>query len=289
VNEDIQARAAAAVMALAHRSESAGKKDAVCAKGKQWQAMPFDPRSKMQVEKLREAVAFYEIAESLHREAAGLGYPRAMLLESMGAFDEAIAAFESLGGTYYEAPGKMGAQRCREKQAGSYDEMASLGLPQEFLDAMQGLDADAFFAAQGPSDADIDAKLARVAAKNAKAKPGKADQDDGNRQQAAETAQRFVGHLLDRDYAAARAMLHPHESGLTEAELRDAFEPMFEGEPFPESANVFDVKTDMPGLDIDDIAWVYVTIDSENVEAVSLIVAREKKRYYVRNIEWGRP
>lgn len=64
---------------------------------------------------------------------------------------------------------------------------------------------------------------------------------------------------------------------------------MFEGEAFPQSANVYDVQTDMPGLDLDDIARVYVTIDSENAEAVALHVARDRKRLTVRSIEWGRP
>ena len=287
MNEDIKARAAAAIMALAHRSESAGKKEAASAKGKQWQSMPFDTRNRMQVAKLREAVAFYEIAESLHREAAGLGYPRAMLLEAIGAFDEAIAAFESLAGTYYEAPGKMGIERCRDKQRGDYDELRSLGLPQEFLDAMEGVDADAFFAAQGPTDEEIDAKLER-AAKLTPKKNEPANEDE-LRQQAADTAQAFVNHLLDRNYSAARAMLHPHESGFTEDELKESFEPLFEGENFPESADVFDIRTEGTDLEPDDLAWVYINIDSENAEAISLHVARDRKRFVVRNIEWGRP
>ena len=278
-------------MALAHRAESAGKKDSAAAKGKQWQPMPFSPNTSMHVEKLREGVAYYEVAESIQRDAAGFGYPRAMLLEAMGAYDEAIAAFQALAGTIYAQPGDMGVQRCLDKQRGNYDELASLGLPQDFLDAMNDFDADAFFAGPGaPSDAEIDARLARAAATQGKREKSSADDDqDAIRQQAADTALAFVNHLLDRNYSAARALLHPHESGFTEDELREAFEPMFEGEDFPQSANVYDVQTDMPGLDADDIAWVYVSIDSENAEAVSLHVARDRKRLTVRNVEWGRP
>ena len=291
MNEEIRYKAAAAVVALANRADSAGKKDASAAKGKQWQPMPFSPNTAMHVEKLREGVAYYEIAESIQRDAAGFGYPRAMLLESMGAYDEAIAVFRALAGTIYEQPGTMGVQRCLDKQRGSYDELTSLGLSQEFLDALGDIDADALFAdGGGLSGAGIDAGRTRAAAKNdERRKPTGDDDQDAIRQQAADTALAFVNHLLDRNYIAARALLHPDESGFTEDELREAFEPMFEGEEFPQSANVFDVQTDMPNLELDEIAWVYVTIDSENAEAVSLHVARAGKRLTVRSIEWGRP
>ncbi len=302
MNDEIRYKAAAAVFALANRTESAGKKDSKAANGKPWEEMPFAANTRMHVGKLREAVAYYEIAESINRDAAGWGYPRAMLLESMGAWDEAIAAFQSVADTMYAQPGQAGAQRCEEKRGGGYHELAALGLPKEFLDAMQGLDADAYFAAlaveaeagaEAKVDADIDAKRERVASKaKPKQKKGKsadADDDDSKRQQAAETALAFVNHLLDRDYRAARAMLHTADSGLSEEELQQGFEPLFEDEDFPESAVVFDVQTDMPQLEADDLAWVYVSINSENQEAVSMLVARAKKRLVVRGVEWGRP
>ncbi|MGH8049054.1 MAG: hypothetical protein ACRERV_14145 [Methylococcales bacterium] len=297
MNEEAQAKATAAVMALAHRTESAGKKDGKDAKLSKgaWQPMPHGHNQLMHEGKLREAVAYYEIAESIHREAAGLGYPRAMLLEAMGAYDEAIVVFQALKGTYYEQPGQMGIKRCQDKQKGNYDELAALGLPKEFTDAFAGLDADAFFAEldAGPNDEIINAKHERAQnvleekLKQAKTLPP-AD-DETIRQEATDTALAFVNHLLDRNYSAARKMLHPHESGFTEEELRESFEPMFEDEDFPQSANVFDVQTDMLNLELDDIAWVYISIDSENAEAISLHVARDKKRLVVRNIEWGRP
>jgi hypothetical protein len=49
------------------------------------------------------------------------------------------------------------------------------------------------------------------------------------------------------------------------------------------------VQTDPSLIEGDDIAWVYVVIDSENNEAVSLRVAREKRRVAVRGVEFGRP
>src|SRR5688572_32538329 len=59
---------------------------------------PYTTLFRSKPDKLREAVAYYEIAESIDRAAAGWGYPRAMLLEAMGAWDEAIAAYAALVG-----------------------------------------------------------------------------------------------------------------------------------------------------------------------------------------------
>lgn len=291
MNDEIRYKAASAVVALAHRTESAGRKDAGSAKGPSWLEMPYNPHSRMNPAKLREAVAYYGIAESISRDAAGWGYPRALLLESMGAWDEAISAFESLAGTVYEQPGRLGVQRCAQKRAGSYDEFAELGLPDGF--AATGDEAET-----SDEEAEIDAKLARIAAaeagrwqrgKGAKSASTEAGDDEANRERASETALAFVNLLLDRDYRKAHAMLHPWDAGMTPDEIKEEFEALFEGEDFPESASVFDLQTDMPQLEPDDLAWVYVTIDSENQEAVSLLVTRQKKRLVVRSVEFGRP
>lgn len=252
--DEIRYNAAAAVVSLANRTESAGKKDADQAKGKGWVPMPGSPDLCIKPDKLREAVAYYEIAESIDRAAAGWGYPRAMLLEAMGAWDEAIAAYATQAGSAYEEPGKMGIARCTKMRRNTPGVTAA---PDR---------------APTPPPAQVIA-----------------DDEDGRREQATETAQAFVNQLLDRNYRAARAMLHPAGSQLTDDDLREGFEAMFEGEDFPETATVFDVKTDLPGLEPGDLAWVYVTIDSENQEAVSMHVSRHDGRPVVRNIEWGRP
>jgi hypothetical protein len=111
------------------------------------------------------------------------------------------------------------------------------------------------------------------------------DDDD----EVATTALRFVNLLLDRKYADAKAMLHSTLSGTRAADLKAAFEPLFEGEDFPQSANVYDVDPAWTDLHAGDIAWVHVTIDSENAESVFFIVARENDALVIRDIEWGRP
>jgi hypothetical protein len=108
-------------------------------------------------------------------------------------------------------------------------------------------------------------------------------------EEVAATALRFLNLLLDRKYADAKAMLHSTLSGTRAADLQAAFEPLFEGEDFPQSANVYDVDTEWTDLRPGDIAWVHVTIDSENAESVFVIVARENEALVIRDIEWGRP
>lgn len=287
MNPEVRYKAAAAVVALANRAESAGFKEAASAKGAQWLPMPFNADRRMNPGKLREAVTYYEIAESISREAAGWGYPRALLLENMGAWDQAIAAFDGLAGTPYAQPGRMGSERCASKRAGTFQEF-------DVSDDPDGVEEDVEPGLDVEADDALAAKVERMAASAmaaARTSGPDTDVDDDATlaQQASETALVFVNHLLDRDYRAAQAMLHPHESGMTADELRDEFEPMFEGEDFPNSANVFDVQTDMPTLELDDLAWVYVSIDSDNQEAVSLHVARDRGRLVVRQVEFGRP
>ncbi|MCB1590251.1 MAG: hypothetical protein KDI56_15180 [Xanthomonadales bacterium] len=289
MNDEIRYKAASAVVSLANRTESAGRKDAETAKGKSWQAMPFNPHSLMNPAKLREAVAYYEIAESIDRDAAGWGYPRALLLETMGAWDEAIAAFQALAGTIYAEPGEWGAKRCASKRVGRYDEFAEVGLPTDVMNALGYGTTEA----QHGQLADDNTSLARQAANEAN--PAKSNEEFGDADEdlsqelAASTAMAFANRLLDRDYKAAQQMLHSWDAGMTAEDLRESFEPLFDGEAFPESASVFDVQTDLPQLELNDLAWVYVTINSENAEAVSLLVAHEKKRLVVRNVEFGRP
>lgn len=280
MNDETRYKAAASVVALANRAESAGRKESRNAKGGQWQPMPYSDSLVINIAKLREAVDYYVIAESIEKSAAGWGYPRALLLESIGAYSEAIEAFAALTGTPYALAGEQGSKRCREKQIGTYDEF-------NILDEVP-LDAEDDEAL----DAEVDAKVAQLEEyfkKTQNQKPRSLGKEDAIREQAGTTAQTFVNHLLDRNYVAAHAMLHPWDAGMSAEELREEFEPLFKGEAFPESADVFEVKLDMPNLERDDLAWVYVTVHSENAEAVSMIITRNKKKLVVRDIEWGRP
>lgn len=289
MNDDIRYKAAEAVVALAHRTESAGKKLSAAAKGKAWVTMPHVPGYSMNPDKLREAAAYYEIAESINRSAAGWGYPRAMLLESMGDYTQAIAVFETLAGTLYEQPGKQGVSRCVKKRAGTYRIEDDFSADDRSDPDQDGADAELLPGADLKSLMSYLQSADAPTPKSGKDQPAANADSDAVRQAAIDTAQVFVNLLLDQNYPAAQAMLHPHDSGMTAEELQEGFSAMFEGEPFPESAQVFDVQTDMPQLELDDLAWVYVTIHSENMEAVSLIVAKAGKRLVVRDVEFGRP
>lgn len=310
LNDDIRYKAAAAVVALANRAESAGKKDFDMAKGAQWVPMPYEPSTKINIEKLREAVAYYEIAESIFPAAAMHGYSRALLLESMGEWDEAIAAFRTLDASGTSGEESIGIKRCQEKKAGTYDELKFMGFSQEQIDAMDADDDDdpeptpeqaamlKELAGKSPEEtfAWLDAMMKEKAAAKLSAKPTsdttaappKTDGDDKAGDEAAAVALSFVNLLLDRDYAAASRLVHPKEKGRSAKALRESFEPMFEDEDFPSSANVYDVRTDMPKLGADGVAWVYVAIDSENAEAVSMNIFRHEGVLLVRNLEWGR-
>jgi len=105
----------------------------------------------------------------------------------------------------------------------------------------------------------------------------------------AATALQFVNLLLDKKYTKAKTMLHSNLVGMTAKDLKNSFEALFESEDFPESANVVDIYTDLPDNPNNDLASVYVAIDSENNEAVNVIVAREGDKLTIREIEWGRP
>ncbi|MFT3806340.1 hypothetical protein [Arenimonas sp.] len=293
MNEDIRYKAAAAVVALANRAESAGLKEAGEVKGAQWQPVPYDEHSVFNQAKLREAVSYYEIAESIFPAAAGFGLPRAMILENMGEWDEAIAAYRAVDASGSEGIESIGIQRCEEKKAGTYDE--SEGLSDFDEDAEPSEEEAAMMQAmQGKSTAEILAMMEahmknKMAGGKSAAQPAAAPVgESAAADDAAQVALAFVNLLLDRDYKAARKLLHP-DGDMSVADMKESFESMFEGEEFPTTANVFDVQTDMPNIGEDGVAWIYVNIDSDNQEAVAMVVAEHGGQLRLREVEFGRP
>lgn len=123
------------------------------------------------------------------------------------------------------------------------------------------------------------------------ADPSASKPDTGNNEEdlATALAQQFVERLLDKDYAGARRLLHPNLSKLTTLDLKQKFEQLFAHEVFPESAQVYDSWQDWTDKRVGDVAICYVSIDSENAEAVTVTVAREGDDLLIRHIEWGRP
>lgn len=261
-SKDLREKAAAAVVALANRS--AGK-------GRTGSGNPA---------KLREAVAFYDIAIGIHPEAFWI-YTKGLLLEELGDFAGAQAVLLSLGGTAYDKFGQQGAARCQQKAAGTYDESSIFGELQAMVGNVDLGDLAKQFK-------DLQAYMGSGQAEAAKGGQGAGDAGDAEDDEAREAAGDFVDLLLAKGYAGARKMLHSSLK-LSANDLQEAFEALFEDEPFPESAQVFSSEADWPAKQPGDLAWLYVTIDSENGEAVTVTVSREKGRLTIREIEWGRP
>lgn len=285
--DDVRRNAAAAVVSLGDRAASRGRTSQPGDPGKPgWVAGADGSNRYILPRKLREAVAYYDIALSIHPEDFWQ-YTKALLLEELGDFAQAQAVFLSLAGTQYGKPGQQGAERCKQKQDGSYDEDAAYeawakdhGIEPigdadmaDLMKELEGMSKILEAGGQLPVDA---ADLLKG--------DGPMDNDDLARQAATE----FVDLLLAQDYGKAQAMLHSSMSATSAGDLKEAFESMFEDEPFPESAQAFSSFDEWPDKSPDDLASVYVTIDSEEAEAVTVIVTREAGTLKISDIEWGR-
>ena len=297
--DDIRRKAAAAVFALGQRSASKGRMEAEGAPKAGWMPSPGDAaRGYIHTGKLREALAYYDIALSILAPGDPNGsftlYTKALLLEEIGDYADAEAAFRSLQGSPYESPAQLGVKRCAQRRAGSYDARAEMRMGFEHLaQTLQDRPGAAYLLAamQHVQEALMAQPDSRADHAHAAAQAPKHETpSDADEEAAAEFAQRFVDLLLDRDYSAARQWLHADLARLTPGDLKASFEALFAEEPFPESAHVFDALRDWPAKRAGDIASFYVTIESENAEAVSVIVARDGGgALKVRDIEWGRP
>jgi tetratricopeptide (TPR) repeat protein len=285
VPEDIRSKAAAAVVSLAERAASRGRSDQPGGPGKPGWVAGADGRHILP-RKLREALAYYDIALSIHPEAFWR-YTQALLLEELGDFAEAEAAFLALDGTTYGQFGQQAAGRCRQKQAGTWDEdaAAQAWLQEQGIDPISDDDmADLLEELEGMEKILEAGGTLPVPDTDSLQGDGPMDNDDLARQAATD----FVDHLLAQDYDKAQAMLHSSMSDTGADELKEAFESMFEDEDFPESAQAFSSFDKWPDKWPEDLASVYVTIDSEEAEAVTVIVTREAGKLRIREIEWGR-
>ena len=78
-------------------------------------------------------------------------------------------------------------------------------------------------------------------------------------------------------------------SSLSPAALATTVDEMLQNEPAIQ-AGVLNTMHDWPDRQATDVLWAYVSIESEGCnEAATVIVAREKGKLVIRNIEWGRP
>lgn len=295
--EEIRRKAASAVMALGQRSAAKGRLEADGKPKPGWIPSPSDPaRGYILPDKLREALAYYDIAIAIVAPGDPNGafavYTKALLLEELGDYAEAEAVFRSLEGTRYANPARLGLKRCAQHRAGAHEPHAEMRAGFEQLaQAMQGQAGAADFLAAMRHVQDTLAgrpDTRHVAPSSPAASPAAAGDND-DEDAAAALAQRFVDLLLDRDYAAARQLLHADLAALSIGDLRRRFEALFTDEPFPETAHVLDAMRTWPDKRAEDVASFYVTIDSEQAEAVSVIVTRDGQALKVREIEWGRP
>jgi len=298
--DDIRYKAGSAVDALANRAVSKGRAEPGGKRKAGW-VENVDGSWIIDPQKYREAIAYYEIAASITPEGPNRCfsiYQKALLLEEMGDFAEAETTYASLEGGAYADPGRRGAKRCSAKRKGTHDQRAEANAMFEQLAGKvreSGRDASGLDQMRATMDkafaflATVKPQAAATAAQRPDHDEAAAATEPDDDDEVAVAALRFVNLLLDQKYADAKAMLHSTMSATSAADLKAAFEPLFEGEDFPQSADVYDVDPAWTDLRAGDIAWVHVTIESENAESVFFIVARENDALVIRDIEWGRP
>jgi hypothetical protein len=285
---DVRAKAAAAIATLADRSASKGREAQLGAKVKPgWvtgaDGQPIHPG------KIREAIAYYDIAMQICPEEPYWPYLRALQLETLGDYAEAEAAYRAVKGTY-AGPGLAGAERCARRARGEGDPL------EEALDAWVSGEASG----SGTGDAasligELQAYLGGVSA-TVGSVPDRGDSperggamDDATEDALSAFAQQFADRLIDRDYVGASAMMHA-STPLTATQLRDQFEDMFQDDDdWPTTAGVMEIDDGMPDKEPDDVAWTYVALDSLEAEALTFTISRNGDGYRVRNLEFGRP
>lgn len=294
---DIRRKAAHAVFALGNRSSSKGHMGAHETPKAGWIPSPNDPGfGYIHPGKLREALAYYDIAISIlgpsDPNSSFTVYTKGLLLEELGEYEEAEATFLLLAGGSYEHAGNSSLRRCRQRREGTYSLRADVQAEyEETARKMAGKPgASELLAAMRQAQ---DTLFAYLGAHPLVAVPSANDNDNrvnanDDEEAGAVVAQQFVDLLLDRNYADAAALLHSDLSKVTAKDLAQHFEAMFVDEEFPESANVLRVWN-APDKRADDIATFYVTIESQDAEAVTVTVTREGGALKIREITWGRP
>lgn len=295
---DLQA-AAGEVYSLATRRESAATTADARAKPKpDWVRGGDDFGMPIHPERLREAIALFDIALSLHQESFW-GYTKGLLQERLGDFAGAVHTFETLGGLYAQhAPQHL--LRCRAKLAGSWDPEAAVDA------AFAGLVDQARKSGHPDAKALSDAlamirEIGGAAGDLADEDEDEADDDeefdadDGETDLAALIAQTFAELLVEGDFKGARGMLSKELKSLRAADLESAFKEMIGQEDADELAEELEVcvmscDKDLPDMRPEDVGMVYVAINGDGFsEAVTVMVTHEKDELRIRELEWGRP
>ncbi|AVP98745.1 hypothetical protein C7S18_16805 [Ahniella affigens] len=274
-------RAAAAMTALANRYETAGKKPVELVGGPDWVAMPGCPGMMMHRGHLSAALDYYDFAAMIDPDDLGHRFSKALVLESLGDWHRAIAAFQGLFGSVYDDAARAAIERCGVKADGRVPSQLSRA---SLVRVVEWEDHDAT-----SETGSVISSLARARARRQHARAAMPMRAETDAEQAAAVASSFVHLLLDRQWSAAHAMLAPGHCAPGPEHLREAFERLFGAEVFPVSADVFEVQTDMEQLSDADLGWVHVAIPSRQAEAVSLVVTRHTSGLKVRDVAIGSP
>lgn len=251
---------------------------------------------------LREADALFALALALHYDSFQ-DYSRGFVLEHLGEFEAAARVFEGVTGSHAKH-GAEQAARCRRKASGTYDADAEHQAAfDDLIDRIEGSGRVAGPVRRALST--VLSLLGRFAGGGASAKPQAPSKQHAPPEQLAPpldadrldraslAAQVFAEHLVDGDFAAARAMLAAELGDLTTDTLREAYTAMTsyadDGDDEPRVL-VMMAQGDMPDLQADDLGWVYVAISGESFnEAITVVVALEQGEARIRQLEWGRP
>ena len=217
ISHDIRYKAAAAVFALGTRCESKGRAPDMPPKN----GWVKSGAGSLYIwpEKLREAIAYFDIAISILPEASWT-YAKALLLEQLSDFAAAEQAFLDLSGGHYAHPGAKGAQRCAQKRLGTYNAKSTFATA--FAEMTEGLAgakgknpglAEAMQYVQSLADSFLGGSAAAPAADSAAPGPTvvttaevPVDTDDDD--PAVVAAVHFVDRLLLQRYDEAHALLH---------------------------------------------------------------------------------
>lgn len=293
--------AAAEVHSLATRRQQSGSTQGIHAGKPQalksgWIKGGDDFGLPIQPDRLREAIALFDIALSLHDESFW-AYTKGLVQERLGDYAGAVHTFEHIRGHYVQFSGEH-LKRCQAKLAGSHDRKAALDAAFGSIVSHIGKSGHqhAPLAAQavntlremiGDRDDDAEDEDDGVDAPEADAEPDLA----------ALIAQTFAELLVDGDFRAARSMLAKDLKHLEAADLEREYREMIgqygeEGDALPDDLEVcvMSSETGMPEMEVADLGWVYVAINGDGFsEAVTVTVTREQGEMKIRTLEWGRP
>lgn len=272
INDEDRVRAATEANSLATRAEGAGK--------------------------LRDAIAYYDIALSLHYEGYWV-YLKALLLQRLEDYAAAAQTFESVQGTYAQYAAPL-AEQCRQQQAGTPAAEAGLNQLMSWMKNVGGdkaVDALRMFGDAINAAASLEPDGVDDARDNTGSESELTPQEQADLELASNTAQVFAEHLVRGDFAAADAMLTKAAQPPGGAEeLRTSYLVMIQREDdgaAPEDAEVMVMsnhQVNEQDRETGDLGWVYVAISGEDFnEAVTVIVTRVNGQPHIRSVEWGRP